>query len=105
MYHRTTKQHKANVLFSVRSINLSIADVSFFALFFACFTVKLGAFFSFRLLEHKNSPGFTVNVKIPEKGMHIIGASARLPHLLKLVHKLQTYSGGGDDSRCMVWRG
>lgn len=62
----------------------------FFALFFACFTVKLGAFFFFRLLEHKNSPGFTVNVKIPEKGKHIIGSLARLPHPLELVHKLQT---------------
>ena len=89
MYHRPTKQHKVNVLLSARSLNLSIADVSFFALFFACFTVKLGAFFSFRLLEHKSSPGFTVNVKIPEKGVHIIiGSSARLPHLLELVHKL-----------------
>ena len=77
----------------------------FFALFFACFTVKLGAFFSFRLLEYENSPGFTVNVKILEKGGHIIGASARLPHLLELVHKLQTDCGGVDNSRCMVWRG
>ena len=105
MYHRTTKQHKANVPLSVRSINLSIADVSFFCPVFRLFYCKIGRVFSFRLLEHKNSPGFTVNVKIPEKGMHIIGSSARLPHLLELVHKLQTDSGGGDNSRCMVWRG
>ena len=32
-------------------------------------------------------------------------ASARLQHPLELVHKLQTDSGGGDNSRCMVWRG
>ena len=65
----------------------------FFALFFACFTVKLGAFFFFRLLKHKNSPGFTVNVKIPEKGGHIIGFSVADECLHRSALSARRFSG------------